>query len=483
MNTENNKQYSSISVPIKTCQCIRKYLEECGVFDSSRRIQKEENNLISIPVKNVDSTFVEKLSEKISEEVNINTTRLPPSKKALVKIPFEDMCHNVKMFLSKHEYELTEELTKDLPTHWERHGDLVMVSDTCFLSETWRSLPRELWTVVAKSLQCVRLARKKIISTNGYRSPQVQLLLGDDGWVQHIDNHIIYTYDVTKCMFSAGNITEKLRIANQNCSSEVVVDLYAGIGYFTLPFLVHAKAKHVHACEWNPDSVQALKKNLCLNGVSDKCSVYQGDNRKVCPVGVADRVNLGLIPSSQEGWSVACAALKQSGGILHVHSNVTSKQSTDSDNVSEIESACEVKQLKTNTLEPYTSKFGTYSLCSEHTGELGDQTDEDRYLSKHREYCHIAKRDTSSSTHKQSDLSEITQTYDQFVPNIQFGHKQKEEIWKEWAEYLRLSLKELCQDLHKIDWTADVLHIEHVKSYAPHIDHIVVDVHCFPSRH
>jgi 16S rRNA G966 N2-methylase RsmD len=43
---------------------------------------------------------------------------------------------------------------------------------------------------------------------------------------------------------------------------QVVVDLFAGIGYFTLPYLVHAGAHHVHACEWNPAAVEALKKNL-----------------------------------------------------------------------------------------------------------------------------------------------------------------------------------------------------------------------------
>lgn len=54
-----------------------------------------------------------------------------------------------------------------------------------------------------------------------------------------------------------------------------------GIGYFTLPYLVHAQASHVHACEWNPDAVEALKKNLSSNGVSDRCTIHQGDNRQV----------------------------------------------------------------------------------------------------------------------------------------------------------------------------------------------------------
>lgn len=68
-----------------------------------------------------------------------------------------------------------------------------------------------------------------------------------------------YSWNVEKNMFSAGNVTERHRIASYKCENEVIVDLFAGIGYFTLPFLVHAKAKFVHACEWNPDAVEALR--------------------------------------------------------------------------------------------------------------------------------------------------------------------------------------------------------------------------------
>lgn len=115
-------------------------------------------------------------------------------------------------------------------------------------------------------------------------------------------------------MFSSGNITEKLRVARFNCKGETVVDLYAGkkfsktcllqsghicmigiwnksvvihdmlttgIGYFTLPYLVHAGAAYVHACEWNPDAVGALQKNLNINKVSERCTIHQGDNRQV----------------------------------------------------------------------------------------------------------------------------------------------------------------------------------------------------------
>merc|ERR1711981_1497904 len=105
---------------------------------------------------------------------------------------------------------------------------------------------------------------------------------------------------------------------------EVVVDLFAGIGYFVLPYLLRAKAKHVHACEWNPSSVIALKRNLGLNKIhSSRYTIYEGDNRLVCPKNIADRVNLGLIPSSENSYNSAVLALKDnSGGTLHIHANV-----------------------------------------------------------------------------------------------------------------------------------------------------------------
>ena len=49
---------------------------------------------------------------------------------------------------------------------------------------------------------------------------------------------------------------------------QVVVDLFAGIGYFTVPLLaLPPRCKKLFACEINPDSVFALQQNLLRNGV------------------------------------------------------------------------------------------------------------------------------------------------------------------------------------------------------------------------
>ena len=152
------------------------------------------------------------------------------------------------------------------------------------------------------------------------------------GWVEHRENGIIYGLDVTRNMFSSGNGTEKTRVARRDCSEEVVVDLYAGIGYFTLPYLVHARAMHLHACEWDEDALHALKFNLSANGVAERCTVHPGDNIAAATTipNVAHRVNLGLIPSSEAGWPVAVAVLRPEGGTLHVHANVGASSEEES---------------------------------------------------------------------------------------------------------------------------------------------------------
>ncbi len=71
------------------------------------------------------------------------------------------------------------------------------------------------------------------------------------------------------------------------------MDLYAGIGYYTLPLATHAGAARVVACEWNPDACLALRHNVAANGVAGRVEVLFGDNRATTaalPDGMADRV-------------------------------------------------------------------------------------------------------------------------------------------------------------------------------------------------
>lgn len=50
-----------------------------------------------------------------------------------------------------------------------------------------------------------------------------------------------------------------------------------------LSFVQCVGAAKVIACEWNPRAVEALHKNLELNGVAERCEVLVGDNTATAP--------------------------------------------------------------------------------------------------------------------------------------------------------------------------------------------------------
>lgn len=148
------------------------------------------------------------------------------------------------------------------------------------------------------------------------------------GWIRVTEQGIHQSFDMTRVMFSRGNISEKIRFGKHLVQpGDVILDMYAGIGYYTLPALIHGKARHVVACEWNEHAILALRYNVNDNKVDDRVQIFQGDCRSIVAdkglVDMFDRVSLGLLPSSEGGWETAVTALKfASGGWLHVHGNV-----------------------------------------------------------------------------------------------------------------------------------------------------------------
>jgi len=166
-------------------------------------------------------------------------------------------------------------------------------------------------------------------------------------------------------------------MAHVDCKGEVIYDLYCGIGYYSVPLLYYGGARRIYAFEWNPNSVAAMKCNFNYQNIDEnRVVIIEGDNRvnvpmlEMChhdgdllgpcpatsgvtnararkhslaraykhynnstipllqkespPEGLprADRVMLGLLPSSKDGWRLAVEVLKLSGGILHVHENI-----------------------------------------------------------------------------------------------------------------------------------------------------------------
>jgi len=218
-----------------------------------------------------------------------------------------------------------------LPRRWERFDDVALLPAASFAEDAWIEPPLAallskageaagLWSRVSSALGVERLARKGEISGQD-RRPAVELLFGDDDSVVRVENGIRYPYRLTRSMFSMGNMEERRRMGAIDATGEEILDLYCGIGYYTLPILVHGGAARVIACDWCEDALSALADGLRLNRVDERCTILAGDNRRhgSTIIEVADRVLLGLLPNAWDGVPIALAALRTDGGIMHLH--------------------------------------------------------------------------------------------------------------------------------------------------------------------
>ena len=220
-----------------------------------------------------------------------------------------------------------EHVFEFIPTKWERLDDLILFPKEAFTQPIWGEIiqdKNDFFEQIATVLQGRRIGRQQPIADDTIRSSQMELLLGDSGWVEVKDNGLFYGFDASKVMYSSGNVTERHRMGSLNVEGEIIVDAFAGIGYYSLPLLVHGKATHVHACELNPESIKALNWAAEKNDVSQSITIHKGDNQLTLPSlrGIADRVLLGLLPSSEAAWKPAISTLKEQGGSLHIHMNV-----------------------------------------------------------------------------------------------------------------------------------------------------------------
>jgi hypothetical protein len=151
-------------------------------------------------------------------------------------------------------------------------------------------------------------------------------------WITVTEQGIRQSFDLTKVMFSRGNVSEKIRFGKTLVQeNEIILDMYTGIGYYTLPAIIHGKASFVYACEWNTYAVNALRYNIKDNKIENKVKILEGDCREQVGkhnlTNMVDRVSLGLLPSSEGGWRYAIKALKvPTGGWLHIHGNVPAKE-------------------------------------------------------------------------------------------------------------------------------------------------------------
>lgn len=128
-----------------------------------------------------------------------------------------------------------------------------------------------------------------------------------------------FLLDVKKVYFSPRLATERDKISNQVKDDEIIIDMFAGIGPFSIAIAKRHDVK-IYAVDINPEAYEYLKRNIELNKVQGRIIPILGDVSEVLADKKikADRIIMNLPGSAWDFLELAMDSIK-SGGIIHYY--------------------------------------------------------------------------------------------------------------------------------------------------------------------
>ncbi len=155
--------------------------------------------------------------------------------------------------------------------------------------------------------------------TGEYRTRELTFLAGEKRTeTLYRENGCRYLLDVAKVYFTPRLATERMRIANQVKNGDKVVDMFAGVGPFSILIAKKFPGSRVIAIDKNPDAIKYLRENVRLNKVKN-VEIREGDSRdEIKGISDADHVIMNLPHSGLEFLDAAFGVIKK-GGVIHLY--------------------------------------------------------------------------------------------------------------------------------------------------------------------
>jgi tRNA wybutosine-synthesizing protein 2 len=290
----------AVRVERQSAEHARRILANEGLLDKSRRI-KTVRDFVELPVfsgkisiNDIDFTLIEQQDPVF---------RTPSSS-------FEEVRKTLGARLRID--------TAALQGGWEKIGDILIIELPETLLEKKEDIGAELLKLFPKS----RTVVNRLAIEGTHREPRIEVIAGNGTETTHKENKCLFKLDVARVMFSAGNVSERQRMATISSNTETVLDMFSGIGQLSIPLAKHGRPRHVYAIEKNPVAFEFLSENIRLNRLSNMEPIL-GDCRDV-KTPKCDRILMGYFFEPEIYLSRAMASINP-GGTIHFH-NIAAKK-------------------------------------------------------------------------------------------------------------------------------------------------------------
>jgi tRNA (guanine37-N1)-methyltransferase len=170
-----------------------------------------------------------------------------------------------------------------------------------------------------------------------FRTRDLEVLAGEDNTeTEYKEFGCKFTVDVKNAFFSPRLSTERERIANLIQNGEIVTNMFAGIGMFSI---MAAKKKKctVYSLDINPVASKLCETNIGLNKLVGEVFSINGDATDIINnqlINKSDRT-LMLLPERSDEFLESAINTTKNGGIIHYYSHIHADKKSEAGKLSE----------------------------------------------------------------------------------------------------------------------------------------------------
>ncbi|MFP4142035.1 MAG: class I SAM-dependent methyltransferase [Thermoplasmata archaeon] len=294
-----------LKVPKSEGERIRRYLIENDMLYREGKIKTEEDHIF-LPIEEKRIDEIEELEyEIVDKDLEI---REKPERdyKELLEVP--------------------QELEEYLPASYDIIGDIALVKIPDEL-EGYQEKIGEAILGTHKNLQTVFEDRGVY---GEFRTRDVRHIAGDNKTdTLYREYGAEFEVDVEGAYFSPRLATERWRVVEKTQKGESILDMFAGVGPYTVLIGRNVEVEHISSIDINPKAVRYLKKNVRRNGLDGVVTVYEGDAEDIAPRLAADRIIMNLPHSSRNFIGSALSAI-EAEGTIHYYEIVEEEKKEES---------------------------------------------------------------------------------------------------------------------------------------------------------
>jgi len=190
-------------------------------------------------------------------------------------------------------------------------------------------------------LDQVKIAKSVFYQTSAvegdFRTRDLEVLAGEDNTeTEYKEFGCKFTVDVKNAFFSPRLSTERERITNLIQNGEIVTNMFAGIGMFSI---MAAKKKKctVYSLDINPVASKLCETNIGLNKLAGEVISINGDATKIINnqlINKSDRT-LMLLPERSDEFLESAINTTKNGGIIHYYSHIHADKKSEAGKLSE----------------------------------------------------------------------------------------------------------------------------------------------------